>query len=128
MGNELNVAGAPGALPWSVFESGLWLRAGIAGAGAALVAPALVAGGEASLAGGAAAFAAGAALAVFSYRRTRGLLGMDRVCNVEARSHRTRAEHRLSVRAEGDSIERGTSRRRRHSYLIKCDARCSVGI
>ena len=27
-----------------------------------------------------------------------------------------------------DSIERGTSRRRRHSYLIKCDARCSVGI
>jgi hypothetical protein len=47
-------------------------------AGAALVAPALVAGGEASLAGGAAAFAAGAALAVFSYRRMRGLLGMDR--------------------------------------------------
>ncbi len=78
MGNESNVAGAPGALPWSVVESGLWMRAGIAGAGVALVAPALVAGGEASLAGGAAAFAAGAALAVFSYRRTRGLLGMDR--------------------------------------------------
>jgi len=85
MADESNVARAPGALPWSVFESGLWMRTGIAGASVALLAPALVASGEASLAGGAAAFAAGAGLAMFSYRRIRRLLGMDRETPVGVR-------------------------------------------
>jgi len=76
---------APGALPWSVFESGLWMRAGVAGAGMALIAPGLVAGGEASPMVGFVAFVAGAALAVFAYRRVRRLLGMGGETSVDPR-------------------------------------------
>lgn len=66
-----------GPLSWSLVAAGLWIRTGIAGAGVAIVAPALFATGEASLAVAALLMAAGAALAWLAWHRTHVLLGDD---------------------------------------------------
>jgi hypothetical protein len=62
---------------WPLLKASLWMRAGIGGAGTALVAPALIATGEATPATGVLALAAGAALAAWAWRRTMRLLGED---------------------------------------------------
>jgi hypothetical protein len=72
------------AIPWPVFEAGLWIRAGISGAAVALVSPAMAFNGEVSPMTGAIALAAGALVAVFAYRRTRKLLGADVASPVDA--------------------------------------------
>ena len=66
-----------GPLSWSLVAAGLWIRAGIAGAGVAVVSPALVATGEASFPVAALLMAAGAALAWLAWHRTHVLLGDD---------------------------------------------------
>jgi hypothetical protein len=78
-----------GAIPWPVFESGLWMRAGIAGAAVAVAAPALAFTGEASPLAALVALVAGACVAVFSYRRTRKLLGADEGGAIERPRART---------------------------------------
>ena len=62
---------------WPLLKASLWMRAGIGGAGTALVAPALIATGEATPAAGVLALAGGAALAAWAWRRTMRLLGDD---------------------------------------------------
>ena len=61
---------APGSVSWPLVEAGLWMRAGIAGAGTALIAPALLLGGDAAPTTAAALVVGGVAVAVFAYRRT----------------------------------------------------------
>jgi hypothetical protein len=58
-------------------KASLWIRAGIAAAGAAILGPVMIGTGEASLLGGAVAFIGGAALSMFAWRRTMRLLGDD---------------------------------------------------
>lgn len=62
-------------LSWPMLKASLWIRAGIAAAGAAILGPVMIGTGEASLAGGGLAFIGGAALSVYAWRRTMRLLG-----------------------------------------------------
>ena len=64
----------PGSVSWPLVEAGFWMRAGFAGAATALIAPALLVGGDVVPTTAAALVAGGVALAVFAYRRTRRVL------------------------------------------------------
>lgn len=72
-----NLVRTPDPMPWSLIESGLWIRFGIAGFAVAAASPFLALAGEVAPAAAALAFIAGAALVALSYRRARKLLGVE---------------------------------------------------
>jgi hypothetical protein len=87
---------------WPLLKASLWMRAGIGGAGAALVAPALIATGEATPAAGVLALAGGAVVAAWAWHRTKRLLGDDSLRSVH--------ESGPSAARHGRELARGAPR------------------